>query len=430
MTEPNDDHPVTDVQAGQDAVRKGNRPEKTSIEELAGQKRPETLLAAVDADLHEGLPADTALLVVARKHPGTFQMTFHHGEARHSAPEGPDAPVRKKLLTISEFAHAAARPPDRGSSRNMPWRTAYFQLANMWVGNNELTRWIHGLLTCGAPQPRLIVKDDSGFGIPWELFFQQSVPVGPNATPVRGWLGALIPVARWTTLHDAGLSKRKVAEKKDYVAGLLLLETEDLRKLTDRFDSFLVEPRTEDMRKLWDWLETRSTPFGLVMIRCHGSQPGQDGHGELCEISYNEYAYRDFQALASHGALVFLNACFGAAPEGDPSSQPASFSELFLRKGASGVIAATAEIDVDHSQDLAEELLAAASKGNSLIISDWLHNWRREYAQDAEKAALVAPESAEESVFKRFFEAFKYIYFGHFDSTLRAVPNGTGGQVA
>jgi hypothetical protein len=430
MTEPIDEHLTADAQLGHDPVREGKRPERSVIAELAARKSPETNLDPIDADVHDTLPGDTALLVVASAHPGGLQMTFHHGEAHHSAPEGPATQLRKKLLTISEFARTVARQPDPGSSRNVPWRTAYFQLASMWEGNVELVRWIHGLLTSGASRPRLIVKDDSGSGIPWELFFQQPVHSGPNATSARGWLGALIPVARWTTLRDGGLANRMEAERKDHVAGLLLLETGDLGTLAARFDQFLVEPRTEDMRKLWEYLEKRSDPFGLVMIRCHGSQPGQNGNGELCEISYNEYAYRDFPALASNGALVFLNACFGAAPEGGPSGQPATFSELFLRKGASGVIAATAEIDADHSQDLAEELLVAASRGNWLNISGWLHDWRRDYAQEAEVAAASAPENADEPVFKRFFEAFKYIYFGHFDSTLRAVPNGLGGQVA
>jgi len=429
MTEPIDAHLRADAHA--DKIREGTRPGKSTVAELADHNAPQTDLPAAEVDALGALPSDTALLVVVAEQYDSFHMTFYHGGFSDSSPVGSAAPLRKNMLTIPGITRkVAGSSNDPGADEYLPWRDSYFQLASMWQWNDDLIGWIHRLFTPGEPRTRLIVKDNTGFGIPWELYFKHSVPTGPNATPVRGWLGALIPVVRWTALHEGGLTNRREAEKKDCVAGMLVLEADNLGRLTESFDHFLAEPRTEDMRTLLRWLENRAGPFGLVMIRCHGSQADHQGRPVLCRIPYDEYAYKEYPALAHNGALVFLNACFGATPSGDPSELPATFSELFLRKGASGVIAATSDIDVDHSQDLAEDLLAAASQKSPLNIACWLLKWREEYAQKAEHAADLEPLKANESTFRRFFEAFKYVYFGHFDTTLHAIPANPEGQVA
>jgi hypothetical protein len=429
MTEPLDYHLMADALAGK--VLDGKRPEKSMVAELASRKVAEASLREVEFDALGALPSGTALLrLVAAEQHDSFHMTFCYDGVCDSAPAEESVSLRKHLLTIPGIVRKVANAPqDRGSGQHVPWRESYLELATMWKCNDHLIRWINRLFTSGASRPRLIVKDGTGLGIPWELYFKRPVFTGPNVSPERGWLGALIPVVRWINLSDGGLANRGRAEKKDCVAGLLMLEDEDLGRLDDRFDHLLVEPRTKDMWTLLRWLERRHEPFGLVMIRCHGSEPDAQGRQALCEISYNEYDHKDYPALAYNGALVFLNACFGAASNGDPSQQPAHFSELFLRKGASGVIAATSDIDIVHAQELAEDLLTEAIT-NPLNIANWLRRWRCEYAEKAEQAVELSPQHDQENAFKRFFEAFKYVYFGHLDSTLHAIPAHPNGQVA
>lgn len=429
MTESLDYYLTADARA--DRARDGKRPGKSEVADLASRQVPGPPQDGVDADLLGALPDGTALLqVVPTKQHDSFHMTFYFGGACDSAPAEDSVPLRQHLLTIPSIARKVANAQhDRGSGQHMPWRESYLELSTIWRYNDHLMNWIHRLLTCDAAPPRLIVKDGTGLGIPWELYFKHAVYNGPNASPQRGWLGALIPVVRWISLSDGGLANRGRAEKKDCVAGLLMLEDDDLGRLDDRFDHILVAPRTKDMWTLLSWLEERNEPFGLVMIRCHGSEPDAQGRQALGQIPYNEYDYKDYPALAGNGALVFLNACFGAAANGDPSQQPGHFSELFLRKGASGVIAATSDIDIDHSQELAEDLLTAAMN-NPLNIAGWLRGWRSEYAERAEQAAKLGRQRDQDNTFKRFFEAFKYVYFGHLDSTLQARPAHPNGQVA
>ena len=213
------------------------------------------------------------------------------------------------------------------------------------------------------------------------------------------------------------------------MAGLLVLEADNLGSSQKTWIISWWSPGLRTCGRCSRWLENRAGPFGLVMIRCHGSQA--DHQGRQCSAGFPTMStLQGIPRVGHNGALVFLNACFGATPNGDPSELPATFSELFLRKGASGVIAATSDIDVDHSQDLAEDLLAAASQKSPLNIACWLLKWREEYAQKAEHAADLEPLKANESTFRRFFEAFKYVYFGHFDTTLHAIPANPEGQVA
>jgi hypothetical protein len=434
-----DDHLGADEGAGE--IVDGRRPEMSAVANLPEHQTPRDLDSA-DFDRDAALSSGTALLVVTLQS-DELTLTFHY-QGKMEVNSRSTVDLRKNLKSIPEITQKARSLQGQGAAtgaQHMPWRDAYFQASGMWRYNQDLMLWTNRLLAAEGPR-RLIVKDGTSLGIPWELYFQHEVDDGPNATQTRGWLGALIPVVRWVDLLNSRLTDRGEADRKDSVAGMIALESDGLPKLAGRFDRFLVEPRTGDMDTLISWLEGKTDSFGFVMMRCHGVHGAETKSHKLCQIGYDQYDHFDYSALARNEALVFLNACVGAVPSGQASDLPITFSELFLHKGASGVIAATDDIDVDQSQDLAEDLLTASEHG-PVNIAEWLLGWRSDYAENAEQdSRRVRFSSAEkpagspetlvafEETFKRFFEAFKFVYFGHVGSTLQAIPTVPDGRVA
>jgi hypothetical protein len=431
-------HLAADSQA---EARGAERVPRSAVGELAGTKSAQTPLDAADsADLGASLPDNAALLVVSRSlRPGrsSFRAQFHFGQQTESSPDDDSADeLLAELQTIPAASTLAAEAAEADDPT--PWRQAYFNTVGMWIAYPALIRWIHRVFTSGVADPCLIVRDNTTFGIPWELFYKQAVYSGPNPSEQSGWLGSLIRVVRWVTLSDGGVSCRNEATAAAWQAGMLMLEDTGLHQDGDKFDDYLVEhPRTPNMYELLGWLAHREGPFGMVLIRCHGVFSDDPRKLTLCDIPYNEYEPRNYQMLARNAPLVFLNVCAGARASGGQAGHPFSFSELFLRKGASGVIAATADIDVDHSHEFAKDLLADACV-SAANVAEWIRKRRAGYAAYAERLASEQPpmdpeqrkkyDKEHERDFKRFFEAFKLVYFGHPESTLHALRNGSGGQ--
>lgn len=413
------------------AVLHTERPAKSAVVELADSTSAETSLAAADVDLEASLPPDAALLRVFRSlynGKSVFGMHFTFGGYTESAPD--DESADDLLAVLQTIPEACSRAAD-SSGKTGNWQDAYFKTLAMWKSNPSLTRWIHQIFTVGIvdPYPSLTVRDNTAFGIPWELYYKQAFHVGPNPSPESGWLGALTRVVRWVTLAEGGVTGRELATPACWTAGLLMLEDKDLHQPDDKFDDYLVQqPRTADMFELLDWLENCEDPFGMVLIRCHGIFDEDPSKLVLFGIPYNRYEAWGYRKLAECAPLVFLNVCAGARASGGLAGHPVSFSELFLRKGASGVIAATADIDADHSWAFAEELLSDACRAEQ-NIAEWIRSRRADYAADVAAVATTRPDSQNdhEADFKRFFEAFKIVYFGHPDSTLRSLRDSSAG---
>ncbi|MFD7734929.1 CHAT domain-containing protein [Kitasatospora phosalacinea] len=378
------------------------------------------------AGLGAALPAGAAMLCVtgsgSADRPG-LSMTWHQARNVQSASNRPELPeLGLSLARLMKEAEAAPAPA-RGEG---PWEGAYYEVRSWWHHQSTLVRWIRDLFSAG-PRPRLVIWDNTAHNIPWELFYHQ--PSAQSGGP-EGWLGELVPVVRWTSVHDGDRVAGYSAAEHVNTGGLLMLEEESLARPTDAFAEYLVEPphRTVDtfMRRLD---RPEDGPFGLVMIRCHGFYSPSGREFSIGGPSLNRLAGYPMKTLRAFTPPVVLNSCSsGQAIEDDrlPDRPVRSFVELFLRQGASAVVAVIGDIDSDHSHEFATRLLRTATD-RPVNLAEALREHRRYYYQRIEREPSGSDTPDPEQDYKRFLTSFLYVYYGHPDTTLHLTPPGCGG---
>ncbi|RKN08584.1 CHAT domain-containing protein [Streptomyces radicis] len=414
------------------AHRTADRVAERPAERSAEPPPPPSAFEARPAGLADALPPDVALLrVTATSRGGHEQLTlsWHHGGTMRTAPDerlSVQGPL-SELSLAALVARAAAE-----SEGKHPWRAAYYDVMNWWLPETRLGEWLRELLAA-AGQPRLVVWDNTPYDIPWELLYHQPArPTGrdgdaaedtQDTVPERqGWLGELIPVVRWVSVYDGARARAYSAERHVGEGGVLMLEDERFTDGRDDFGRYLVEPPTRTVQALMHRLDQPVEPFGLLLIRCHGVHSPMSRHFSLGGLSLNEYTDFPMTALDVHRAPVLLNACSSGRTVRDPRRPDAAargFPELFLRRGASAVIATVGDIDLNHSHDFALRLLHEAEEAPTRF-ADALHRHRGHYARRARRTP-GAEDRRGEADFKLFLHSFLYVYYGHPDSSLRVV---------
>ncbi|WP_049580731.1 CHAT domain-containing protein [Streptomyces sp. SBT349] len=382
--------------------------------------------------LNAALPADVAMLrVTGSSWEGRprLNLSWHHGGSVEVATheqvsiELPPADLSLARL-VAEAAEAEAEGAARPSGAR-PWQDTYYEVMNWWLPESRLVEWVRELLAARG-QPRLVIWDNTPYDIPWELLYHQpSLDAEPSD---EGWLGELIPVVRWLSVHDGARSRDWSAEERASEGGLLMLEDERFAEREDSFAPYLVEPRARTVQELMNRLGDHLDPFGLLLIRCHGVYSRATRNFTLGGLSLNEYTDFTMRALRRHRAPVLLNACSSGRTVLEargPGGQVRSFAELFLRRGACAVIATVGDIDLNHSHDFAVRLLHTTEERRTNLAAV-LHAHRRHYARRARRRAGEARDSRTEADFKLFFASFLYVYYGHPDTSLRTLARGAG----
>ncbi|MGW4803254.1 hypothetical protein [Kitasatospora sp. NPDC004272] len=385
------------------------------------------------AGLGAALPTGTAMLCVTGSGPADrpgLSMTWHHARNVQSAPSRPELP--ELGLSLSRLMKEAGEAPVR-PGREGPWEAAYYEVRNWWQYQSTLVRWIRDLFAA-EPRPRLVVWDNTAHNIPWELFYHQ--PSAHAGGGPEGWLGELVPVVRWTSVQDGPRVAGYSAAQHVNTGGLLMLEEENLAMPVDAFAEHLLEPphRTVDafMRRLD---RPEDGPLGLVMLRCHGFYAPTAGEFVIGGPSLNRFTGYPMKRLQEFRPPVVLNSCSsGQAIEDDrlPGRPVRSFVELFLRHGASAVVAVIGDIDSGHSHDFATRLLRTATE-KPVNLAGVLQEHRRHYhralthAPSGQDASAQDPADLEEN-YRRFLTSFLYVYYGHPDTTLHLTPPGSDGS--
>ena len=287
----------------------------------------------------------------------------------------------------------------------------YTILRNWSDTKYELTRWLTMLRREVGSGLRLIVWDDTDFGIQWELFWHAM-----DEDP--GWLGASVQVIRWTTVHDPGRHDQFSAETGPS-GGRDVLYYEDPALAV----AVSVQPEGQPGYKAARTMEELLTElaglsnYGLVYIRCHGVHDTDLFKATLAGVCLADFAGRPMPGLHHARAVVFLNACNSARPVidkrlGDAGNR--NFAEVFLRQRAAGVIATMAEVPVLQSVPLARRLIAEARAGG-VAVPEYLRAYRARYARRVPVHTMKLKKE-DRSAIVAFVYASMFAYFGHPDS--------------
>ncbi|AVH55322.1 MULTISPECIES: hypothetical protein [Streptomyces] len=381
------------------------------------------------SDITGSLPADAAMLRVMARHSRgepSFTLFFHYRQKvrRADRPHELEEQRPPKLALADLGAHIAS------SKAANPWAAKYYEIAEWWRTKHRLEQWIDRL-RAEQPDPQLVVWDQTAFEIPWELYYHDPDPESRCARLRKpaGWLGALLPLIRWTTVHAGRRALSYSAAMSKLRGGVLVCEDEQLEFAPDTFAAYQVGERSKKMEHLLDRLSTSDETFGLLLIRCHGRYSTDLNTFTLGDIPYNQLAYKPMPALQRTGAVVLINSCVSGRTVTDsaqPSVEPRSFAEIFLRKGAGAVIATVGDVELLPSHEFALWLVDRAADAQhegeddrGLNLAAALTEYRRGCLERAERALRGGNPAVAEKEIRRFFNSCMYVYFGHPGTTLR-----------
>jgi hypothetical protein len=267
----------------------------------------------------------------------------------------------------------------------------------------------------------LLLNDQTGFEIPWELLYIPSAPGEPRVP-----LGSAVAIARWQLVLDS--DGNTITAPATSCSGSVIAY---LSPALSTFDQELAlfgpfSPFHEKIHELRDALRENRIGVSLVYLACHGT------HAELTtEIALTGFDHddklilstlddeRELRMFGTTDAVVFLNACHSGRPVDDryiSDSYLRGFVELFLRKGARGVLGATGEVDTDFAAEVAARMLDWAQRdGGAPSLARLLRDLRSEIV------ASLPPAPDDGKAYQRLIWSSMYVYFGNPLSRLKVV---------
>ncbi|MGW0883024.1 hypothetical protein [Streptomyces sp. NPDC002671] len=383
-----------------------------------------------DVVLPAELPPGAALLRVENiTHEGrpSIGLHFHH-RGRVSSPNRPHhlASRRPPGLGIPQLVA-------RATSEGGTWSDTYLHLKGWWQTQPVLAAWVDRLRQ--GDDPALIVWDQTAHEIPWELLHREPVGIPAPDDPAGdtgGWLGAVLPVIRWTTVWDGDRAWRYDARPRHCKGGVMVYEDPDFAVDQDGVAQHEIGTRSTTMADLRTRLKDTRTGFGLLLMRCHGGYSEDIRQFTLGGVPYPQLSLNwKMYALHASGAAVLINSCVSARPVVDDrykAAVPRNFAEVFLKWGAGAVIATVAEVSKVHAHDFAARLVRKAARNGPVNLAEELTRHRAYYAREAERALEDADEPRVEQALEAFFSGFMYVYFGHPGTTLTLEKPGREGR--
>ncbi|MEU5367347.1 CHAT domain-containing protein [Streptomyces sp. NPDC005925] len=295
----------------------------------------------------------------------------------------------------------------------------------LWSGNQpELVDWLNLIRARHGDALRLVVWDDTGYDLPWELFW---LPDDPVRDLRGGPLGALTAVSRWTTVHDEDQElPREVGDCHGRVLGYLHQDMTDDGRVFDPYTHRLHRCMTPFLRDL----DTPADRTGLVYLGCHGTYGDTVPRLSLGDRTWAELNGEPMAVLHRDRSLVCLNACdSGRFVDNRAQGEEAlrGFAELFLRKGAGGCIVTAGKVGDLEARRLVRRLVGEVAEHPYRPVPQTLRDFRaravREFGSLADVPRVRDDDGRVDTTGQkrvlRLLYAFMFHYYGHPRTTLR-----------
>lgn len=318
----------------------------------------EESLSGEAADLSARWSRDLAVLVVERAGDG-FAVHGRHSELGLDRVSGEHYGIPN--LKLGDVAVQGGLPPGEVLSLLVEWSRPHF----------EITRWVNQLRARVGDRLHLVVWDDTGSGIPWELLWLKA-RLDP---PVKGgWLGALVAVTRWVTVHDEDWTRAPYTEERSLTRGDVVAYLDDQFSGDATLFAGLTPPTAfGDGPSLLAGL-AQGDDVGLVYVACHGHTQDTFLRTKLGSLALAQLSQAALGRVAGGRSVVMLNACHSGRLFVDPylKSGVHGFCEAFLRHGASCVVGTAGEVRSTVARAVAARLLDEASGTEPLPVSEAL----------------------------------------------------------
>ncbi len=341
--------------------------------------------------LDAALPEATAILHIEAPQPEKWRLTGWSYRSRQLQENNIDQP----LIGLAEFVERKVHPSTiKDNIRNFSRRSSV-----------NLIKWLKHLSECYGEHFCLIIVDQTGTELPWEMLeLDDDVYLGVVGSVVR-WIPVQV-YDEWQRLHivEEKLSGGVLA----YLDSIEVSHTEKERAVLDTFTTFYCETVQELKQRLSQPLEN----VRLVYLGCHGVFYYNDKHQIAVGSLHNPS--EQLVALALEGIpkhahprpLFFVNACHSARLIRDRNGV-FGLQEVLFARAASGYIGTLGPVGSVYATRIAKEILSATNISSAGIQpAEMLRQQRRQ------AVTRLAAHATDEN-WLMFLYTFMYVYYGN-----------------
>ncbi|MFC9430831.1 CHAT domain-containing protein [Streptomyces sp. NPDC056987] len=403
-------------------TRTGARPGITPVPAHAEAGEPEGLGAA-PVDPGARLPDGMAVVRVVRgRHPGGREAFGFSARCEGVAPlPYTTGPTQLRPAAVGLGNARAGEAPSE-----------LLRAIRRWSGNQRgIADWLNRARAEHGAGLHVLIWDDTGYELPWETLW---LPAEPAHGLAGGLLGALVVMSRWTTLHEV---HRELPHAPGDCAGRVLgYYHKHMHHDIAAFRPYSHQPHLR-MSGFLDALDRHTTErTGLVYMACHGTYDERVSALSLAEVTWAELDERTMAVLGRDQALVCLNACHSARfveNAGGGEEALRGFAELFLRKGAAGIIVTAGEVGDRAARALISRLVQEVMASPRQPVSHALRAFRARAVDDFGPLSDIPRARHDDGEVDhegqkrvlRLLHSFMFQYYGHPHTTLLLTDRST-----
>jgi hypothetical protein len=373
----------------------------------------ETLFPPNELHITMKLPQEVAILHIYQN--GVDEYSVWGGNVTIGLQQ--TKPNKKPDLSLGQLKQTGKLP------ENVQDDITYFSHVNL-----EIRKWLKTLRRRLGEQFCLVIADHTDFEIPWEM-----LELSPYESP-NEYLGALITTVRWRQIIS-GDDYLVLEFKADECCGnavAYVLDTElkgvgPELSILEQLQAVIYRSSKHDITAFQSHLQQKDSSCGFVYISCHGVF-----EKELREIWIGSeknpqqrlklLALRKCQLnlVKNSQGIVFMNACHSGRQQAHfsiPHSYRMGFIELFLAKGARGVIGTLGAVGDSHAAKFAHDLIQESLRSPNLSVAALLRKLRLRVLENL-------PEQPTTQDLLPFIYTFMYVYYGNPMTVLRLTPPG------
>ncbi|WP_234019197.1 CHAT domain-containing protein [Streptomyces sp. Tu6071] len=350
------------------------------VAEAARTRRP-VRLGAVGIDVRHRLPSGLSLMHVQRERSGDLTSYRVRAWCWCGAHPPLDLPPHPERLIAPDLTLARLHSEGEDPSELL------LAVAEWSARHERLTDWLARLADAHGPGHGLVIRDDTGSELPWELLWLPGRPARPTAqrtehaehagSPPPRLLGATLRTTRWIVRDP----RERLPEPAPPRPGRVLSYTEaGMSGDTEAFRPFAHTSHTR-FPVFLDQLEDVAEETGLVYVACHGTFGERLGELRLGNTTWRELNTRPMRALAGQHPVVYLNACHSGRSVDNSAQGEArlrGFTELFLRKGAAGCVVAMGAVNDAEARETVHAVMAMLAAAPRISLAEALRRHRAE----------------------------------------------------
>jgi hypothetical protein len=366
------------------------------------------------------MPRNVAILVVRPDSAGDDQWTFSlqgMSSIEGISGFGPTDPLPQPDVVLADLAQQANPEGTAPPSQILGIMYGFSQ------ENREVPWWVNELRAATGDDLHLIIRDYTGFEIPWELL---TLPESENGTET--YLGAAVSTTRWYDVRDhRTFQDRPLQWMHEELAGRIaaFVDEQELKHGYEekKFLTTKLHATVEKgLKEMADRLRNSETGFGLIYFACHcqpADTPLKYALGSLTTVGY-QLVLSSLQAMKLRlfdrsKAIVFINACHSGRMLRDSkylrTEYLRGFPQVFLSNGAAGVIGTTGFVNDEFAARTARWFLHELSTTEE-PVSKLLRRWRAKMVEEL-------PADCSEKDYVALLNACMYVYYGNPQSRLR-----------